>query len=214
MDKEVTELMGIYNARKSEIGRRLDDFKSMMEKDDEELFGEFVFCILTPQSKATTSWNVVKSLEKNGLLMNGTEEQIRPFLQAVRFGETKCRRIIKNRDFLTKNGRLEIKNKICGMDPVELREWLVENIDGYGMKEASHFIRNIGASGNKLAILDVHILKNLKRFGVIDDIPKSLTAKRYLEIEGKMKKFADRIGIAMDELDLLLWSRETGIIFK
>jgi thermostable 8-oxoguanine DNA glycosylase len=29
-----------------------------------------------------------------------------------------------------------------------------------------------------------------------------------------MQAFADRIGIDMDELDLLLWSRKTGKILK
>ena len=109
---------------------------------------------------------------------------------------------------------MKIKDNVSNKDPIELREWLVENIIGYGMKEASHFIRNIGFSKNQLAILDVHILKNLKEFGIIDDIPKSLTRKRYLEIEEKMKGFANRLGITLDELDLLLWSKETGIVFK
>ncbi|MFI5201154.1 MAG: DNA lyase, partial [Candidatus Kapaibacterium sp.] len=80
------------------------------------------------------------------------------------------------------------------------------------MKEASHFLRNIGVRG--LAILDRHILKHLKRLGVIKLIPTSLTKKRYLEIEKRWKKFADRVGISIDELDLLFWSIETGEIRK
>ena len=47
-------------------------------------------------------------------------------------------------------------------DAVKLRNWLAENVKGYGLKEASHFIRNIGKSENKIAILDRHILRNLK----------------------------------------------------
>jgi N-glycosylase/DNA lyase len=91
----------------------------------------------------------------------------------------------------------------------------VKNIKGIGLKEASHFIRNIGFDyENQLAILDRHILKNLKEFGVINEIPKTLTSKKYLEIENRMKKFAERIDISLYELDLLLWSKETGIIFK
>ena len=65
-----------------------------------------------------------------------------------------------------------------------------------------------------MAILDVHILKNLRVFGIIDEIPKSLTKKRYLELEEKMKIFANQLCITLDELDLLLWSKETGFIFK
>jgi N-glycosylase/DNA lyase len=95
-----------------------------------------------------------------------------------------------------------------------LREWLVKNVKGIGMKEAGHFIRNMGLSNNQLAILDVHILKNLKEFGIIEKIPKSLTKKEYLKIEDRMREFSKKIGIPLDELDLLLWSKETGFIFK
>jgi N-glycosylase/DNA lyase len=93
------------------------------------------------------------------------------------------------------------------------RDWLVENIKGIGYKEASHFLRNIGF-GENLAILDVHILRNLKKVGVIKELPKSITKKRYLNIENKFKKFSDRIKIPMAHLDLLFWSLETGKIFK
>jgi N-glycosylase/DNA lyase len=95
----------------------------------------------------------------------------------------------------------------------ELREWLVKNILGIGYKEASHFLRNIGKN-NGLAILDRHILRNLKRFGVIDSIPNSLSKKKYLDIEHRFSTFAIDIGITVDELDLVFWSMETGEIKK
>jgi thermostable 8-oxoguanine DNA glycosylase len=41
---------------------------------------------------------------------------------------------------------------------------------GHGYKEAGHFLRNIGFDQD-LAILDRHILKNLKKLGVIDSVP-------------------------------------------
>ena len=81
------------------------------------------------------------------------------------------------------------------------------------MKEASHFLRNIGF-GKEIAILDRHILKNLKRVGVIDEIPKTISRKKYLEMETKMSNFCNKIGISMAELDLLFWSEETGEILK
>ena len=89
----------------------------------------------------------------------------------------------------------------------------MKNIKGFGMKEASHFLRNIGL-GDNLAILDVHILDNLKTLGVIDEIPKNMSDKNYLKIESKLRDFSRLVGIPMDELDLVFWSEETGIIFK
>jgi len=63
-----------------------------------------------------------------------------------------------------------------------------ENIKGLGCKEASHFLRNIGL-GNDMAIMDIHILGNLKRYKVIEEIPSSISRKNYLNIEDKMRKF-------------------------
>jgi len=58
------------------------------------------------------------------------------------------------------------------------------------------------------------ILRNLKLLEIIKKIPESLSKKRYLDIEIKMKNFADIIKIPMSHLDLLLWYKETGEIFK
>ena len=117
------------------------------------------------------------------------------------------------RGLFKKNGCFSIKDYIDKGDIFKTREWLVENIKGIGYKEASHFLRNIGF-GKDLAILDVHILKNLKEYKVIQKIPKSLTKKEYLKIENKFRDFCRRIKIPMNELDLLLWSKETGFVFK
>ncbi len=76
----------------------------------------------------------------------------------------------------------------------------------------SHFLRNIGY--RNLAILDRHILKNLVHHGVLLELPKTLTPKKYLDIEQLFQQFAKNIQIPMDALDLLFWSNETGEIFK
>jgi len=208
------ELLDLYSEKKSEIRNRLQEFKLVLNSSDERIFAELAFCLCTPQSKATTCWNAISSLSKNNLLLKGSEEQIKPFLNAVRFSENKSKYIIAARNLFTKDSKLQVKNRLESFaNSQEAREWLAENVKGFGMKEASHFLRNIGM-GNDLAILDVHILKNLKNFGIIEEIPKSLTPKKYLEIENKMKRFSKEIGIPFDELDLLLWAKETGLVFK
>ena len=91
----------------------------------------------------------------------------------------------------------------------EKREFLVDNVSGLGWKEASHFLRNVGYEN--LAILDRHIIKNLKNF---KNIPKALTKSNYLETEKGFKEYSKSIKIPLDHLDLLFWSMETGEIFK
>jgi N-glycosylase/DNA lyase len=84
---------------------------------------------------------------------------------------------------------------------------------GFGYKEASHFLRNIGFSDN-LAILDRHILNGLYEYEVIDFVPKRLSKRLYINIENKMRDFAMSIGIPMLYLDFIFWYRKTSFVFK
>jgi N-glycosylase/DNA lyase len=214
MAKEINELIKSYRLKRNEIKGRLEEFKEVLNQSDERVFAELAFCICTPQSKATAAWNSITALVKNDYLFSGSENVIRPFLNTVRFCDNKSKYIVEARNFFTKSNKLKIKEKIKSFDDqFKLREWSAENIKGLGMKESSHFLRNIGL-GNDMAILDVHILKNLKEYGVIEEIPEVLTKKLYLEIESKMRNFSKLVKIPMDELDLLFWSEETGMIFK
>jgi N-glycosylase/DNA lyase len=208
------ELKKIYEEKKDEIKARVEEFKRMSQASDEKIFSELAFCLCTPQSKAVECDKAIRQLVNVGLLLKGNERQIRPFLDKVRFPENKSKFIVQAREFFSNNGKIEIKQKINSFkNSMEARVWLVKNVKGLGYKEASHFLRNIGLADD-LAILDRHILRCLRDFGVIDELPESLTPKKYLEIEEKMKKFAQALNINLVELDLLLFYRQTGMIFK
>ena len=97
--------------------------------------------------------------------------------------------------------------------PIEKRNWLTANVLGIGMKESTHFLRNIGFNGD-LAILDRHILKQLQHHGAIKKLPKTVSKKEYLKIEILFQRFANEINISINELDLLFWAREAGLILK
>ena len=208
------ELLKLYETRKNEIKQRLKDFKEVMNFSDEQIFAELTFCLFTPQSKAKTCDLAVKRLVESNMLLKGDQKQIERYLEGVRFPANKAKYLVESRKFfMTENG-VRIKNHLKSFHSShQARDWLVKNIKGFGYKEASHFLRNIGLVED-LAILDKHILKNLHEFGVINEIPKSITPKKYFEIENRMKRFAREIGIPFAELDLLLWSKETGEIFK
>ncbi len=214
MSRQCNEtLMNFYKKNKEKIEKRLEEFKCVWKSSEENLFAELCFCLCTPQTKARTCDAFIKKVEENRLLYNGTEKEIRRYMKGVRFCENKVGYIIEARKFFREDRKMKIKDKIKEHCPEEAREWLVKNVKGLGMKESSHFLRNIGL-GFDLAILDRHILKNLKKNGIIKDIPNCLTKKRYMEIEEKMRNFSKEIGISMGKLDLLFWSKETGEIFK
>src|SRR3990170_6741833 len=208
------ELHKLYQERRDAIRARLSEFKQVLQRSEEDVFAELCFCLLTPQSSAKTCWDAVTRLRERSLLLKGSQQDIEPVLNSVRFKDTKARYIVEARALFSKDVALLIKPQITSYyNPYELREWLVENVKGLGYKEASHFLRNIGL-GEEFAILDRHILRNLARLSVIPENPVSLTKKRYLEIEEKVRRFSKEIGIPMADLDLLLWSKETGWIFK
>lgn len=208
------EILEIYEKIKPQIEKRLQEFKELYKNgSDERIFAEMAFCLLTPQSKAKVCWAAIERLMENGLLYTGSPSEILPHLKGVRFSDRKAEYIVRAREMFY-DGRWHLKSFIDSFDDVfRLREWLVQNVKGYGYKEASHFLRNIG-KGENLAILDRHILKNLALLGVIPEVPKSLSRSRYLYIEDEMRKFSEKIGIPMDHLDLLLWYKEAGEVFK
>ena len=213
--EDIEEIRKIWNEVGDQIKKRIEEFESMwVQASEEELFTELAFCLLTPQSKATVCWRAIENLRDTGILWFGNSKDIEKYLIGVRFKYTKAENIVRAREFFKKDGKISIRDVLSQFNtPLEMRDFLVRNIRGMGYKEASHFLRNVGL-GRDLAILDRHILKNLKALGVIEDIPKGLTRKRYLEIEEKMRLFAEKIGIRMDYLDLILWYKETGRVFK
>lgn len=201
------ELLGEYKKKKRDIKNRLKEFRNIRKSGNKEIFPELCFCILTPQSNARHCDEAIRELKKKDLLFTGCAGEIRRILRGrSRFHNKKAQYIVGARCFLNKN--------ILDTDEVKkIRNELVKNIKGIGYKEASHFLRNIGL-GRDIAILDRHILKNLKKYGVISKIPSSLTSKSYLDIEDRARQFSRTVKIPLDELDLLLWSKETGEIFK
>ena len=172
------------------------------------------FCILTPQSKAKNAWQAITTLVNNGLLFNGQPEEIAEYLNIVRFKNNKSRYLVELRKLMTVDGKLQPKKILSEKgDTLQKREWIYKNIKGMGLKEANHVLRNLGF-GENIAILDRHILRNLAWLNVIDEMPKSITEKKYYEIEEKMREYSKYSGIRMDELDLVLWYKEAGEVFK
>ncbi len=212
-DNHIDEILKIYRQIRPDIVKRLLSFKTEFEKmNNDDVFAELSFCTLTPQSKAKSCWKCIEFLREKGLLKNGNEEDLRINIKGVRFHNNKSAYIVHNRKIVSKIDLKKFILKNSNNIP-ELRKWLVENIKGYSFKEASHFLRNIGM-GSAIAILDRHILKNLVLLGVIDEIPKTISEKVYLDIEAKMIKFSKDTGIPMDHLDILFWYKQTGEIFK
>ena len=183
-------------------------------KDDHRIFEELSFCIFTANTSAEMGLKAVDAIRN--VLINGSADDMTRRLEGIyRFNNVRPAHIVHTRNYLKNSLNFELKKKINSFkDKNELRDFFAMNKDikGLAYKEASHFLRNIGFRG--YAILDKHIINSLHEFGVLNTNDKPKNAREYLEIEKKYIDFSKQIGIGMDELDLLLWSRKNGRILK
>ncbi len=210
------ELFNVWEkTAKQAIEKRVRHYYDVFKNGtEEEIFAELAFCLFTPQSKAVLCWKAVNILDEKNLLIKGTADKIAENMTGVRFANNKANFLVQAREKFLSNGKIKIKDFLKSFKtPQDLRMWIIKNIKGIGFKEAGHFLRNTGL-GVDLAILDRHILRNLKFYNAIEEIPQTLTPKKYLETEEKMIKFCNDIKIPMAHMDLLLWAMQTGGIFK
>lgn len=204
------ELKEKYEKLAPAIKKRIKEFEKV---PPDKYFYEICFCLCTPQSNARNALQVVDKLEKLDFLNNEIEidrviELLRDKKHYIRFHNTKAQRLIEAK---TKYADI-LKALKKRTHPFQKRFELMKIVTGFGMKESSHFLRNIGYKN--LAILDRHILKNLVKCGLYKELPKINSVKKYLEIEKDFYNFSKKIKIPMDELDLLFWANETGEILK
>jgi N-glycosylase/DNA lyase len=211
----VKGLNSTYDNIRKDVVSRLSQFREIWDtRDEKRALYELLFCILTPQSKAQVCWGAIEEMNCSDVLLNGDYQQVLEAVGMVRFKYRKAGFLIEARNRFHDNGRIELLSFLRKFsDPIEARDWLVKNIKGLGYKESSHFLRNIGL-GDDIAILDRHILRNLVGANVIPEIPRSMSDRKYLEIESEMREFSDKIGIPLSHLDIVIWYKATGSIFK
>lgn len=196
-----------YKKFKPIIDEKRLEYKSVKR---ENYFYELCFCICTPQSKAHNAFEVQKILQDRDFYNNPFD--VAPILREpsnyIRFHNQKAIRLYDAREIYP----VVLKILDSDISTYEKRNWLVKNVNGYGLKESSHFLRNIGYEN--LAILDRHILRHLTKCGVYDEIPKIKSPKHYLELEQDFIQFAKAVNVPLDELDLLFWGISVGEILK
>ena len=161
----------------------------------------------------------LRSIEAiRALLIEGEREQMSQALieaGAHRFPVARPGYVVITRDYLREQCGMRLREQLLSFaDPMERRDWLARErrIKGLGYKESSHFLRNIGLKG--YGILDKHVLRCLADLGVVDSLRPPTNRDTYLETEERLRRFARRVRINFDELDLVLWSMKTGEVLK
>src|SRR3989344_1879771 len=194
---------------KNIIDSRIKEFSELGKKSINEIFKELCFCLLTANFSAQGGIKIQKEIGDGFLVLSEIDLAKKLSELGHRFPNARAGYI-----FLARQKINNLK-KILESDESELkkREEIVKNIKGLGMKEASHFLRNIGYKN--LAIIDFHIVDLLVKHNLIEKPKnKSLNVKKYLEIENLLKEIAQKTNLSLGELDLYLWYQETGKILK
>jgi len=191
----------------STVKHRMQQFQET-GRDEESLFSELCFCILTANFRADAGMRIQEAVGE-GFCSLG-KESLAGRLRSLghRFPEARAGYIVESRRLHGKLGSI-VGSYINGADA---REWLVENVKGLGYKEASHLLRNIGMLD--VAIIDRHILRFLLDKRLINEIPKSLNRRKYKEIERLLSSIAAKLGLSLGELDLYIWYIRTGKVLK
>jgi N-glycosylase/DNA lyase len=207
MDELVKKIKHLKKTKvKGKIDNRINEFKNINKKSNDELFKEMCFCMLTANFNAERSIKIQNEIGQ--CFITDSKEELSKKLHDYghRFPNARAGYISESqkcKDQLAKIVKFHDKNA--------LRDWIVNNVKGLGYKEASHFLRNVGF--DDYAIIDFHILDLLVDYNLIEK-PKTITKRKYLEIEELLKKIASKTNLTLAELDLYLWYMETGKILK
>ncbi len=230
LDNWVAADRRVFSQKKKRINAALHGDTGLVdgvtEENKEKVFYMLLFCLAVPQGKADKAEEAIEVLRKADYFGVDLSTAVvhEACLGRTRFPSIKADRIISAKTKFEQiwkilqdqyAGYLKSTNgtEECKLAALEcIRNVLIKHIDGVGMKLSSHLMRNVGMPG--LAILDVHVLKCLYKRGLIETSKPTLDRAAYQKIEKIMREYAEDVGITVEQLDFLMWSEQTGYVFK
>jgi N-glycosylase/DNA lyase len=205
MGKAFAELiLGAKADREKEAKAKLAEFAKNAELDADGKFVELCFCILVANTNLEKTKSAWEKIGEGFLYLDRGELSKRLKGHGYRFYNVRSKFIVEARD-----KKDEIERNFRKMNENELRQWLHDNIKGLGWKESSHFLRNMGYLN--FGILDTHVIGFMRRQGLIEHVPKSLSSKKtYFGLEEKLGKISKALKISMAELDMYMFYLDSG----
>jgi len=211
----------IYDVVEKKFAER-KDWKRMHETT---LWKQLCLCILSSNVNFESAQSALNHLTKNGFLNNefilGKKsshkiiacELAKPLykpqkkdgtLRKYRFPTVRSKNIV-DAAFLIYGEGYSLRHILKGVNSeIDARNFIAQNISGLGLKESSHFLRNIKFS-TSLAIIDVHIVSFLEDLGLILFDNKVISKVEYLLLERLMQKISELNGMNLSILDNAIW---------
>jgi N-glycosylase/DNA lyase len=212
------ELLSLYER----LGEGYQERSTWNELREEELWEELCFCILSSNVPYEMAISAVRQLSRKGLLEIHEDQSYttrliafelsRPVyrperkdgsLRVYRFPRKRAHDIVESRRYLyAENSGLT--SLLAGSNLFNVRMSMVANLPGLGLKEASHFLRNVRYT-DSLAVLDSHLMSFLNLFVRPLQPNVSLTPSRYIEFEALFVQFSQALGLCPAVLDMAIW---------
>lgn len=191
------------------VKTRLKQFEKFQGKPNKKLFEEMTYCVFAANSSALMAYTAL-SLLRPVLWTGSLEDYQNAVHKKVRFYNIRSKYLHHNRLQLEKLG--ELHTILQNLNPHNRRLLIRDNFKGFGLKESSHFLRNIGYRG--YCIIDKHVLNVMTELKVLKNNAPPKNDNEYFKIEEKIKKFAEEENYDVDELDLAMWSFKAGKVMR
>ncbi len=191
-------------------------------KSEPHLRYRLLTCILSSQVSWEMAVAAANRMRMQGLLSQGSptpedleprvvESLLRPLrtntgVRRYRFPNVRARQVAWTLVHLNTPQHRMFLSGLCSekTNAAEARLRLVTAMYGVGPKQASMFLRDVGAS-NDLAIIDRHVLRYMCAVGMTSSPPPVASIGAYERVEATLRRYADRLGYSLGCLDTALW---------
>lgn len=193
--------------------------------NEKKIWKELCFCLLSGNVAFELVKSVISVLDKKGFLdynwiiqetkskelifnlfnePNFTPKKKDGTLRKYRYPQKRSEAITKAAHILYSDSSIKEVLETAVSDS-EIRNFLASTVPGIGIKESSHFLRNIGYS-NTLAIIDVHVLNFLIQNNFVSHKEvQTITPSKYEKLEVILQNLAEFHGLNLGILDLAIW---------
>jgi N-glycosylase/DNA lyase len=162
-------------------------------KTDRDIFYNLCFVLMVAGTKFSTTRSVVMKLKEIDFYSESVSmKELKSITSCLRFFNNKSWNLVQMKAQFPR-----ILACVRSTWPWSMkRDWLVSNINGLGMKTASHFLRNMGC--RELAVIDTHIVKFL-------EVEKPRNKQEYLDIEREFLDVSKKNSLEPAVLDSYIW---------
>ncbi len=184
------------------------------------LWTELACCVLSSQVPYATAQAAAFRVDASGVLVDAslsTEAleasladllrqplEIESGLRRYRFPDSRARQLAATAAKVRRHAD-GLTDLLAGFGAVEsARDWFVAHAPGLGPKQASMFLRNVGASYN-LAILDRHVINYMMIVGLTANPAPTRRMADYRRDEIILRDHAAGVGLPVGFLDWAVW---------